>query len=222
MIEAIQSLIDAIEAGLLDFIDGTYDVIGWPGVVVMMAIESAAIPLPSELIMPLAGWKLVKEEELGVEWLLLAAFTGALGNTLGSIVAYYIGMWGGRPLVLKYGKYVLISRHDLDLADRFFDRWGNAAIFFSRLLPVIRTFISVPAGISRMPIGRFIIYTFAGAFIWSLALAWGGYALGPNWEDMRDWMRPADIPIVAISLILVGWYVYVHAKRAWGDSAEEA
>lgn len=222
MIEAIQALIDAIEAGLLDFIDSTYDVIGWPGVVVMMAIESAAIPLPSELIMPLAGWKLVKDEGLGEEWLFLAAFTGALGNTLGSLIAYYVGAWGGRPLVLKYGKYVLISRHDLDLADRFFDRWGNAAIFFSRLLPVIRTFISVPAGISRMPVGQFTVYTFAGAFIWSLGLAWGGFALGENWEDLRDWMRPADIPIVAIGLILVGWYIYRHVKRAWAESPEEA
>ena len=101
MIEAIQSLIDAIEAGLLDFIDGTYDVIGWPGVVVMMAIESAAIPLPSELIMPLAGWKLIKDEGLGEEWLLLAAFTGALGNTIGSIIAYYIGK-KGRASVSKF------------------------------------------------------------------------------------------------------------------------
>ncbi len=222
MIEAIQALIDAVEAGLLDFIDGTYDVIGWPGVVVMMAIESAAIPLPSELIMPLAGWKLIEDEGLGEEWLFLAAFMGALGNTIGSLIAYYVGAWAGRPLVLKYGKYVLISRHDLDLADRFFNRWGNGAIFVSRLLPVVRTFISLPAGISRMPVGQFTVSTFAGAFIWSLGLAWGGFALGENWEDLRDWMRPADIPIVAIGLILVGWYIYRHVKRAWAESPEEA
>ena len=139
-----------------------------------MAIESAAIPLPSELIMPLAGWMLVNDRGLGEEWLFLAAFFGALGNTLGSIVAYYAGAWGGRPLVTKYGKYVLISHHELDLADRFFKRWGNWAVFFSRLMPVVRTFISVPAGIARMPIWQFIIYTFAGAYIWSLGLAWGG------------------------------------------------
>ena len=215
LIEAVQAIIDAVEAGLLDFIDGTYDAIGWPGVVLMMAIESAAIPLPSELIMPLAGWMLVKDRGLGEEWLFLAAFMGALGNTVGSLIAYYAGAWGGRPLVLKYGKYILLSRHDLDLADRFFNRWGNWAIFGSRLLPVVRTFISLPAGISRMPVGQFTAYTFAGAFIWSLGLAWGGFALGENWEDLRDWMRPADIPIVAIGLIIVGWYVYRHIKRAW-------
>ena len=222
LIEAVQAIIDAVEAGLLDFIDGTYDAIGWPGVVLMMAIESAAIPLPSELIMPLAGWMLVKDRGLGEEWLFLAAFMGALGNTVGSLIAYYAGAWGGRPLVLKYGKYILLSRHDLDLADRFFNRWGNWAIFGSRLLPVVRTFISLPAGISRMPVGQFTVYTFAGAFIWSLGLAWGGFALGANWEDLRDWMRPADIPIVAIGLVLVGWYVYRHIKRAWGEVPEEA
>lgn len=185
-----------------------------------MAIESAAIPLPSEIIMPLAGWMLVKERGLGEEWLLLAAFAGALGNTLGSLVAYYAGAWGGRPLVVKYGRYVLISHHDLDLADRFFQRWGNWAVFASRLLPVVRTFISVPAGISRMAIWQFTAYTFAGAFIWSLGLAWAGFALGENWEDLRAWMRPADIPIIIVIVILAVWYVYRHIKRAWGDAPE--
>jgi membrane protein DedA with SNARE-associated domain len=184
----------------------------------MMAIESAAIPLPSEIIMPLAGWMLVKDRGLGEEWLFLAAFMGALGNTIGSLVAYYAGAWGGRPMVEKYGKYILISRHDLDLADRFFQRWGNLAIFVSRLLPVVRTFISVPAGVSRMPVAQFTVYTFGGAFIWSLGLAWAGFALGENWEDLRDWMRPADIPIILVGMILVAWYVYRHVKRAWGEA----
>lgn len=191
-----------------------------------MAIESAAIPLPSELIMPLAGWMLVKDRGLGWEWLLLAAFFGGLGNTLGSILAYYVGAWGGRRLVETYGKYILISHHDLDLADRFFKRWGNLAVFGSRLLPVVRTFISVPAGISRMPIWQFIAYTFAGSFFWSLGLVWAGYALGKNWEDLRSWMRPADIPIVIVVGVLVTWYVYRHIKRAWGQpqasTSEEA
>ena len=192
----------------------------WPGVVLMMAIESAAIPLPSELIMPFAGWLLVKDRGHGEEWLLLAALFGAIGNVLGSWVAYYVGAWGGRPLVEKYGKYILISRHDLDMADRFFERWGNLAVFGSRLLPVVRTFISVPAGISRMPIVQFTLYTFAGAFIWSLGLAWGGFVLGENWEDLRDWMRPADIPILIVITVLGGWYVYRHVKRAWWEEPE--
>lgn len=216
------SLLSGIEQHLLDFITNTYDAIGWPGVIVMMAIESAAVPLPSELIMPLAGWKLVADKGRGWEWILLAGFFGAVGNTVGSWVAYYVGLWGGRPAAEKYGKYILVSRHDLDLADRFFGRWGNWAIFASRLLPVVRTFISVPAGISRMPIWQFTLYTFAGAFIWSTGLAWGGYKLGQNYEDLRNWMRPLDYPIAGLIVLAVAWYVYRHVKRAWGDGSPEA
>ena len=185
-----------------------------------MAIESAAIPLPSEIIMPLAGWVLVKDRGHGEAWLLLAALFGAIGNVLGSLAAYYVGAWGGRPLVARYGRYVLISHHDLDIADRWFARWGNWAVFFSRLLPVVRTFISLPAGISRMPIGRFIAYSFAGSFLWSLGLAWAGFVLGENWEDLREWMRPADIPIVIGVLALVALYVYRHIRRTWQPEPE--
>ena len=181
----------------------------------MMALESAAIPLPSELIMPLAGWMLIKEKGLGLEWVALAGLFGAIGNTLGSLVAYYAGAWGGRPLVLRYGRYVLISHHDLDLADRFFDRWGAWAIFFARLLPVVRTFVSVPAGVSRMHVGQFTLFTFAGSFPWSLGLALAGYVLGENWERIRTWMRPADIPIAIVLVVLLVWYVVRHVRRAW-------
>ena len=185
-----------------------------------MAIESACIPLPSEIIMPLAGWMLVKERGLGEEWLLLAALFGAVGNVLGSLLAYYAGAWGGRPFVSKYGKYILISHHDLDLADRWFQRWGNWAVFASRLLPVVRTFISLPAGVSRMPVWQFTAYSFAGSFPWSLGLAWAGYELGENWEDLREWMRPADIPILIVAVILIALYVYRHVKRAWAEQPE--
>jgi len=194
--------------------------LGYGGIVLAMAIESACIPLPSELIMPLAGWMLVKDRGLGQEWLLLAALFGAVGNVLGSLIAYYVGAWGGRPLVAKYGKYILISHHDLDLADRWFQRWGNWAVFASRLLPVVRTFISLPAGVSRMPVWQFSIYSFLGAFPWSLGLAWAGYVLGENWEDLRSWMRPADIPILIVVVVLAALYVYRHVKRAWGEEPQ--
>ena len=208
-------LIHSIENSLLDFISSVYDFISWPGVIFLMAIESACIPLPSELIMPLAGWMLIKEKGLGFEWVLLAALCGAIGNTLGSYISYQAGSIGGRPAVEKYGKYILISRHDLDLADRFFTRWGMLAVFFSRMLPIVRTFISLPAGISKMDLRPFILYTFAGSFIWSLALASAGYVLGENWEDLRTWMRTADYPIAAVLAVLVAWYVVRHVRRAW-------
>jgi len=201
-----------LEQELLNFIRATYDLMQWPGVVLLMAIESACIPLPSELVMPLAGWMLIKERSLSAAYILVAGFYGALGNTIGSMVAYGVGMWGGRPFLNRYGKYVLISRHDLDLADKWFRRSGSWSIFISRLLPVVRTFISLPAGIARMPIIKFIIYTFAGSFIWSAGLAYGGYQLGEHWENLRAIMRPFDPVIGAAIIILVALYIYRHLR----------
>jgi len=173
-----------------------------------MAIESACIPLPSEIIMPLAGWFLVDDRGLGEQWLLLAAFCGALGNLIGSLIAYAVGAWGGRPFLLRYGRFVLISRHEVEQAERWFARYGDRAVFISRVLPVVRTFISLPAGIARMNLWRFSILTFVGSFPWSLGLAWAGFVLGDNWERIREWMRPADIPILIALAALVAWYIY--------------
>ena len=208
VVEARQGGGGRIEELLLDFVEYVYDLIEWPGVIALMAIESACIPLPSEIIMPLAGWFLVDARGLGVEWLLLAAFCGALGNLIGSLAAYAVGAWGGRPLLLRYGRYFLISRHEVEQAERWFARYGDRAVFISRVLPVIRTFISLPAGIARMNIWRFSILTFVGSFPWSLGLAWAGFLLGENWERIREWMRPADIPILIVLAALVAWYIY--------------
>ena len=203
----------SIERELLEFISSVYHAMQWPGVVLLMAIESACIPLPSELIMPLAGWMLIKEKSLGFAYIMLAGAYGALGNALGSAVAYGVGMWGGRPFLEKYGKYVLVSRHDLDLATRWFERSGSWSIFASRLLPVVRTFISLPAGIARMHFGKFLVYTFLGSFIWSVGLAYGGYLLGEHWEKVRVILRPFD-PLVAAGIVaLVVFYVYRHVRR---------
>ncbi|MFC1988235.1 DedA family protein [Chloroflexota bacterium] len=202
----------SIEQALLDFINNTYSLIQWPGVVFLMAIESASIPLPSEVIMPLAGWMLVKEKSLPLVYVLVAGGYGALGCVIGSVVAYYVGAWGGRPFLEKYGKYILVSHHDLAMADRWFKRSGNWIIFGSRLLPVIRTFISLPAGIARMNMPKFLIYTFAGSFIWCTALAYGGYLLGEHWEQMRIAMRPFDPLIGAVIVALAILYVYRHLR----------
>jgi membrane protein DedA with SNARE-associated domain len=182
-----------------------------------MAIESACIPFPSEIIMPLAGWFLVDDRGLGAEWLLLAAFCGALGNLIGSLLAYAVGAWGGRPLLLRYGRYVLISRHEVEQAERWFARYGDGAVLTSRVLPVIRTFISLPAGIARMNLWRFAILTFVGSLPWSLGLAWAGFLLGEHWERVRDWMRPADIPILIVLVALVAWYIYRRVRAVLRD-----
>src|SRR3989304_668289 len=147
---------EEIERQLLTFIRDVYLLIGWPGVVVLMAIESASIPLPSEIIMPLAGWMLIRELGLGPEYTVVAGFFGALGCTIGSAVAYWIGAKGGRPLIERYGRYVFLSHHHLAWADQWFARYGDRATFISRLLPVVRTFISFPAGVARMSFPRFL------------------------------------------------------------------
>lgn len=180
-----------------------------------MAIESAAIPLPSELVMPLAGWMLVRDQGLSEPWLLLAAFCGAAGNVIGSLAAYAVGAWGGRPALRRYGRYVLISPHELERAEAWFARYGAWAVFLSRLLPVVRTFISLPAGVARMPLAPFVLLTFVGSFLWSLGLAWGGFVLADRWEEMRDWMRPVDAPLVAAALLLILWYIYRRVRAVY-------
>jgi membrane protein DedA with SNARE-associated domain len=195
-----------LEQQILDFIRTVYESIGWPGVIMMMAIESACIPLPSEIIMPLAGWMLIVTGYW--EYVFLAGFYGAIGNVIGSGVAYWAGAWGGRPLLRRFGKYLLITEHELDNADKWYARYGDRAAFFSRLLPGVRTFISLPAGIARTSKVRFFTYTFLGSLIWSTALAYGGYLLGSNWEKIRSIMRPLDIPIVVILIALVVVFVW--------------
>ena len=203
-----------LEQQVLAFIAATYNLMHWPGVVALMAVESACIPVPSELIMPLAGWMLIKEQSLPLTHTLIAGVYGALGNTIGSVIAYAVGMWGGRPLLEKYGRYILISSHDLDRADRWFARSGSWSVFVSRLLPVVRTFISLPAGIAMMHIIKFLIYTFLGSFIWSAGLAYGGFLLGEHWEQLRNAMRPFDPVFITLIVILVGLYIYRHVKRS--------
>ena len=203
-----------IENALLDAATYVYDTVQWPGVVFLMAVESAAIPFPSEIIMPLAGWLLVKDAGHGFEWLFLAAFFGALGNTIGSLVAYYAGAWGGRPFLHRYGRYVFITHRELDLADRWFARYGEAAVFISRLLPVVRTFISVPAGVTRMNVWRFTALTFAGSYPWSFGLAAGGFALGEHWDRLTDWLRPVSLPIAIVLALLIAYYVYRRVREA--------
>jgi membrane protein DedA with SNARE-associated domain len=201
-----------VEEQILNFVRQTYQALGWPGVVLLMAVESACIPLPSEIIMPLAGWMLVAEKGLGVLYLVLAGLYGAIGNVIGSVIAYAVGVWGGRPFLNRYGKYILISHHDIELAERWFNKYGEGIAFLSRLVPGVRTYISFPAGIGRMKVGKFLLYTFLGSFIWSVGLAYGGYVLGQNWEEISTVMRPFYIPILAAFLAAVIAFVWFRVK----------
>ena len=205
-------IIETIEILFLGIITQIYAAIGWPGVVFLMAVESAAIPFPSELIMPLAGWLLIQAKGGSIWMVLLAGFYGGLGNLLGSLVAYWVSLKGGRPLLFKYGKYVLMSRDEIYKAEAWFNKYGEWAVFIGRLLPVVRTFISIPAGLARMNLWRFSVYTFAGSFIWSLGLAFGGFFLGENWEDLRAVMRPFDVPILITLAAGGGWFLVRRIK----------
>ena len=175
-----------------------------------MAIESACIPLPSEVIMPFAGYLVFKSPERFS--LFLMGVAGAVGCVIGSIVAYYAGKYGGRPLVEKYGKYVLIRHRDLDRAERWFGKYGDAAIFFSRLMPVVRTFISFPAGVAEMHMGRFVIYTFVGSLPWCYLLAFCGMKLGERWSSIRTYFHGADTIIVIVIVVGLALYIYHHIK----------
>ncbi|MBI2861554.1 MAG: DedA family protein [Chloroflexi bacterium] len=200
----------AIEGYLIPFLEQLYAQMGYVGLVIAMAIESAGIPLPSELILPMAGWMV----SLG-EWnLWLAVVFATLGNTLGSTIAYWGGALGGRPAVLRYGRYILISPHDVAVADRWFARWGEWAVFFSRLMPVVRTFISLPAGIARMHFGKFLIYSIAGALPWSFLLIYAGKLLGDNWERVRSLLSSLDYVIIVVIVALAAFYIYHHLRRS--------
>src|SRR5476651_877329 len=179
---------------------------GYFGVAALMGIESACIPLPSEIIMPFAGY-LVYTGRLSLFW---AATAGAIGCNLGSVIAYEIGHYGGRPMVERYGRYLWINRHDLDMADRFFHKFGAAAVFIGRLLPVIRTFIALPAGIARMPRAKFHIYTFLGSWPWCFALAYFGMKLGENWRSLGKYFHQLDAVIGVLLVAGIAWFLWSH------------
>jgi membrane protein DedA with SNARE-associated domain len=210
------SLLGQITTILEHLITNLYVSTGLLGIVLAMAIESCCIPLPSEIVMPLAGIMLYQNKILPgtnpILGLILVALAGAAGCLVGSTAAYWIGYKGGRPLMLKYGRYVLISQHDADLADKFFQRWGSATAFFSRLLPVVRTYISIPAGISKMPFVKFCIYTFLGSFPFCLLLAWVGTVLGNNLDKLGNVFHGLDVVVVIGLVVLIALYIWHHVR----------
>jgi membrane protein DedA with SNARE-associated domain len=191
------------------WIMGVIATMGYGGVILLMAIESACIPLPSEIIMPFAGFLVYKGEM--VLW--LVALAGAVGCVIGSIPAYYVGMLGGRPLAEKYGKYILLSKHDLDLADRLFYKHGEIIIFIARMLPGIRTFIAFPAGVVRMNMTKFIIFTFIGSFIWCWLLSYAGMKFGENWGSLKIYFHEFHYVIFVSGLLFLAWYLRRHLKQ---------
>ena len=202
-----------IDQIVIPFLNSLYGAVGYLGVMVAMAIESAMIPLPSELILPYAGFLISDPTQLEpltkgpwAFWVVVVVAT--IGNTLGSLIAYAIGAYGGRPFLERYGRYLLIRPHEIELADAFFKRRGKLTVFVGRLLPVIRTFISFPAGVARMPLGSFVLYSTAGALLWSILLVWIGEQLGANWIEIRERLQPFDLVIVVVVVLAVVAFIW--------------
>jgi membrane protein DedA with SNARE-associated domain len=196
----IALLVSAITAG------------GYPAVILLMAIQSACIPIPSEVIMPLAGYGLAHSQ---LDLIILAT-VASLASNLGSIPAYWAGARGGRPMVERYGSYVLLSRHDLDRVDHFFDRFGSLAVLIGRMLPIIRTFIAFPAGVAKMNQWKFHLYTFVGSWPWCYALAWAGMKLGATWDSdprFKAIFHRFHLAVEVVLLVGIVWFVVSHWKN---------
>ena len=201
----MEFILEWLSGAVISIIDST----GYAGIFILMALESANVPVPSEIIMPFSGY-LVFQGNFSFWWVV---FWGALGNLAGSVISYYLGFFGGRPFFEKYGKFFFVTKHDLELAEGWFQRRGSIIAFVSRMLPVVRTFISFPAGIAKMNILKFSIYTFTGSLIWSFFLTYVGVKMGENWQHLEVYFRKFDWAIVVLLVVGAGWWIWRHIKN---------
>ena len=217
---------------MIPFILAAYDAVGYIGVAFAVALETIIAPIPSEVILPMAGWKVsqsaadpsVVEPLSGIGWnLFLAVAAATVGSVVGAVAGYAIGALGGRPLLDRYGRYVAIGPEDLARADRWFARWGSWAVLLGRMVPHVRTFVSYPAGIARMPLGRFIVFSTLGSIPWNFALIYAGVVVGEQYPSIERALRPWELVIyavVAVALaVLVGWWILAFRRRRRGGRA---
>ncbi len=198
-----------LTAPIVDFAIHLMQSAGYTGVVVLMVAESMILPVPSEAVMPFAGFLIADGT---FSWVGVIFFS-TLGSIVGSLISYWIGAAGGRPLVQRWGKYVLVTHHDLDITDRFFQRYGGWAVFIARFIPVVRHFISIPAGVAKMPLAKFLLATVIGAALWNTFLAWIGVKLGENWERIRQYGEKIDLVVILLLAILLAAYIYRHVRQ---------
>lgn len=182
---------------------------GYFGVFILMALESMIAPVPSEVVMPFAGY-LALQGKFNF-WLVLLA--SSLGSIFGSLASYYIGIYGGRPFILKFGKYLLLDEEHLDWTEKWFREKGEKTIFISRFIPVVRHLISIPAGIARMPMGKFLAYTFIGASIWNFILLYAGLKLGNHWEKIHEYSSELDVIFIVATVLFFIWFLWRHSKK---------
>jgi membrane protein DedA with SNARE-associated domain len=214
-------MLDFIDSTVIPFILELYDAVGYVGVAIAVALETIVAPIPSEVILPMAGWKVsqsaadpsVVEPLTGAGWnLVLAIGLATVGSLVGALVGYYIGAWGGRPLLDRYGRYVGIGAEDLDRAHRWFERWGSWAVFFGRMVPLVRTFVSYPAGIARMSLGPFVLFSVLGSLPWNAALIYAGFVVGENYPQIEAALKPWEYVIYALVLLGAAYLVFRWAR----------
>jgi membrane protein DedA with SNARE-associated domain len=218
----LPAVFDFLNGPVRDLVTQIYDAVGYLGVALWVAIESVIVPIPSELVLPFAGFLVGQgaaiEPVTGQPWnYYLVVLAGTIGATVGGLVAYGIGAWGGRPLIERWGRYIGISSADLDRADDFFARHGQAASFFGRMIPVIRSLVSFAAGVARMPLGRFIVFTFLGSLPFTAALTFAGLQLGANWEDIGAVIKQFEYVVLAVLMVIAVvwiWARIIKPRRA--------
>jgi membrane protein DedA with SNARE-associated domain len=210
----LPAVFDFLNGPVRDLVTKIYDAVGYLGVALWVAIESVIIPIPSEIVLPFAGFLVgegVAVEPLtGAAWnYWLVVLAGTVGATVGALIAYGIGAWGGRPIIERWGRYLGITSSDLDRADGFFARHGQAASFFGRMIPIIRSLVSFAAGVARMPLGRFTLFTFLGSLPWTAALVFAGVALGANWETIGAWLKRFEYAVLAVLVVIIVAWIWI-------------
>ena len=218
----LPAVFDFLNGPVRELVTQIYDAVGYLGVALWVAIESVIIPIPSEIVLPFAGFLVGEgvaiEPITGAAWnYWLVVLAGTIGATVGALIAYGIGAWGGRPIIERWGRYLGITTGDLDRADQFFARHGQAASFFGRMIPIIRSLVSFAAGVARMPLGRFTLFTFLGSLPWTAALVFAGVALGANWETIGAWLKRFEYAVLAVLVIVVVgwiWFRIIKPRRA--------
>jgi membrane protein DedA with SNARE-associated domain len=210
-------------AGIIDWgvsvIIAIITLLGYPGIVLLMTLESACLPVPSEVVMPFAGYIAFRDGTFDLIGLTIA---GTIGNLIGAILAYWIGLKAGRAFVLRYGRFVLLREKHLVLAESWFAKYGEATTLFSRMLPIIRTFISLPAGMAKMDFKKFVLFTTIGSIPWNFALAYIGFQLGPRWEEIQAWFGAFDIVIIIAVIALVAFLLFLHFRGIKKEKVNEA
>ncbi|HEX4743131.1 MAG TPA: DedA family protein [Candidatus Limnocylindria bacterium] len=212
-------MLDAIDRVIIPFLEAVYATVGYLGLAAAMAVENAFffLPVPSEIVLPLAGFAVargVTEPLTGAPWTYwIAVLAAVAGTTAGSLLLYGVALVGGRPLLERYGRYVLIDAHDLDVADRWFARYGDFAVFIARVVPIVRSVISIPAGVSRMPLWRFTLFSALGTIPWCMLLVWLGMVLGERWSEVSGLLRPAEYAAYAIVAAAIALFLWRQLRR---------